>query len=679
MGDTRQGFKTTDRLRLEIGTPNVNPANGTRNLIRNPSGERGPWGWHVTSTSGRLTSNRSAKDYRAGGTLTFTSVASVDAATVTEFESEAWDVTPGHYAGGQFRLVTTPNSGTSLSVRLVFRDAAGQQIGTGSPMAMASGAVPSVYGLPLAQAPAGTATVHIRFALTRTNTGLRTFAFREVMLATHTSSAEVNSPAFREPLTWTNVLLPTLEVETDRTPLGLGVLAARIRATSLDPATSTLVRPGRPIRLMAYATTGTMGWEPLFWGKIHEGQTSYDHAYHDPEKRALIEITAVDAGQPLANTSAPGSVRQIRDLREGLRNTGVPFELDTSTENYATSPAVLAVNENASLLDQIALTRDTNRSYAAVTRFGVLRAIDRQYMNVDNLTTSPHDPMVATFDPADYNADAVIDFDTKRLVNNVLIQCLYIKEDGTTTDGVFGPYVDAASVREWGAFAETYTIVGVEDDASLDFRAGEILAETATPTRRLSEITFPVTNPTSHFHVSFDTDRRVHLDLLDRVTVNNPAAGISGEHRVAGIKHTITPDKWLVTLSFGSQAGTPVPRTQAAIPAGQSQLLPDTPWVDVTLLNGYTHFDGPSAPVQYRRKDGRVHFRGLLSGGNANGLDAFILPPGFRGAWVRGNCHWQVTRSDVPMLCRTWTTGAVQPTVAGGYIDLAQISYLAEQ
>lgn len=586
---TRQQFKTVDRLRLEIGAP---PTTGLVNLVPNPSGERGAWGWLVLG--GTLTSNRTAKDYRPGGTLTLSSVASVATGATVEIETEPRDVTPGHYAGGSFRLVTAPNTGTILSARFVFRNGDGAQIAAGSPMTVASGATPGVYGLPLLQAPATAATVHLRITLTNPGTAVRSFAFREAMLATATTSAPVNGPAFVEPLTWTNILAPALNIETDRTPLGLGILSARIRSAALDPATSTLVRPGRQIRLMAYST-GPLEWEPLFWGKIHDGKTTYDPAYPVVDKRALIAISATDADDDLANTSSPGSYRQIRSIREKVRNTGVPFEIDTSTANTATSDTLVAVNENASVLDQIALTRDTARSYAAVTRFGVLRAIDRQYMNgIDNQTSSPHDPMVATFTPADYNADAVIDFDTKRLVNVVLIQCRYIKEDGTTTDGVFGPYTDQKSVREWGAFQRTYTIAGLEDSATLKFRAGEILKETATPTRRISELTFPVADEAG-FYNSLGSNLRVHLDLLDRVTVQNTPLGINAVHRVAGIKHRITPNKWLCTLAFGSEAGTPSARPLAPLPVTQPGAT--SPEVVPTFLNGCTNAGDGSAVV----------------------------------------------------------------------------------
>ena len=672
---TRQGFKTVDRLRLEIGAP---PTTGLRNLIRNPSGERGAWGWHVTD-SGQLTSNRTAKDYRPGGTLTFSHVSS-PSTTVVQFESEAWAITPGHYAGGSFRLTTNgPNLGTTLWARLVFRDAAGQQIGAGSPAQIGNGAAASVYGFPLAQAPTGSVSVHLRFELTRTTTGSRSFSFREVMLATSTTSADVNGPAFVEPLVWTDVLAPALSIETDRTPLGLGVLSARIRSANLDPATNDLVRPGRPIRLMAYATGG-LGWEPLFWGKIQDGRTSYDPAYPIEDKRALVQITATDAADELANTPEPGSHKQIRSIRNKIRDTGVPFEIDTSTANTSASDTLLAVNENASVLDQIALTRDTARSYAAVTRFGVLRAIDRQYMNgIDNQTSSPHDPMVATFTEADYNADAAIDYDTRRLVNTVLIQCRYIKEDGTTTDGVFGPYVDSASVQEWGAFSQTYTIAGVEDSASLAYRAGEILKETATPSRRVSEITFPVTHSSSHFHVGSTSERRVHLDLLDRVTVQNPTSGISAEHRVAGIRHTITPEKWLVRVSFGSQAGTPTPRPQAAIPVGQPANLPDTPWVDLPLTGGWVAFDAARVP-QYRRENGWVKFRGIARDG-ATGPMSYI-PDGFGPEpTVYAEHHFPVAANAAFGCVRVGRTNGVTVldliTGSNVWVDLCAVTYRA--
>jgi hypothetical protein len=656
---------------LEIGAP---PATGLRNLIRNPSGERGAWGWHVTD-AGTLSSNKGAKDYRPGGTLTFSSVAAVAPGVVTRFESEAWAIAPGQFAGASFWLVTAASAGTIVSYKMVIRDAAGQEIYAGSPNT--TGTAGSKYGVPTtAAAPAGSASVHLRFDVTNPGTAVRSFAFREAMLVVGASGAAVNSPNFAEPLVWTDVLAPALNVETDRSPLGLGILSARIRSASLDPATNTLVRPGRPIRLMAYST-GALGWEPLFWGKIQDGRTSYDPAYPIASKRALIEISATDAGDELANTPEATSHRQIRSIRNKVRDTGVPFEIDTTTDNKNESDTIVATNENSSVLDQVALTRDTARSFAAVTRFGVLRAIDRQYMNVDNLTSSPSDPLMSNFTTTDYNADAVIDYDTRRVVNTVLIRCLYIKDDGTTTDGVFGPYVDAASVQEWGAFQSTYTIAGVEDETSRKFRAGEILKETKTLTRRVSEITFPVTDEPA-FYNNLGSDLRVHLDLLDRVTVANPTAGISGEHRVAGIKHVITPTKWLVKVRFGSQAGTPAPRSQAAVPIGQPENLPDTPWVALPLINGWTNYGSGYTVAQYRRLRGVVYLRGLVVGTARTQGHLATLPAGFRH--TGGTQLWWVSADPSGSRVDTQDPGYVVWSAGGttAYVSLSGISYPAE-
>lgn len=114
------------------------------------------------------------------------------------------------------------------------------------------------------------------------------------------------------------------------------------------------------------------------------------------------------------------------------------------------------------------------------------------------------------------------------------------------------------------------------------------------------------------------------------------------------------------------------------IPTSVALNSPDTGWITPTLLNGFTHYDGGTAPHQYRRFNGTVHFRGLLGGGNGPNLDAYSLDPGYRGYWLRGNCHFQTTRGDVAFLVRVWNTGAVQPSLNGSYIDLANITFIAD-
>lgn len=104
----------------------------------------------------------------------------------------------------------------------------------------------------------------------------------------------------------------------------------------------------------------------------------------------------------------------------------------------------------------------------------------------------------------------------------------------------------------------------------------------------------------------------------------------------------------------------------------------DTGWITPTLTGGWEHFDGSGAPAQYRRKGGVVYLRGLLRGGSG-GATAFQLPPGFRGAWLRGNSHWPVVNTDGYGFCRVWSDGQVAPAAPGTYVDIGSISFIAEQ
>jgi len=146
---------------------------------------------------------------------------------------------------------------------------------------------------------------------------------------------------------------------------------------------------------------------------------------------------------------------------------------------------------------------------------------------------------------------------------------------------------------------------------------------------------------------------------------------------VTSVEHTIEsePRKWLVTLGFTTAGSVASPTVAPDVQTSPG--FGDTAWITPTLENGWTHFDGLGAPVQYRRLGGVVYLRGLVTGG-AGGTQAFALPPGFRGGWLRGNSHWPVVNTDGSGFVRVWTNGSVGPAQSGTYIDLGSISFIAE-
>jgi hypothetical protein len=80
------------------------------------------------------------------------------------------------------------------------------------------------------------------------------------------------------------------------------------------------------------------------------------------------------------------------------------------------------------------------------------------------------------------------------------------------------------------------------------------------------------------------------------------------------------------------------------------------PWINITLLNSWTYFGAPYATAQYYKdKEGVVHVKGLVTGGNpAVGVVLFNLPAGYRpterrimSGLTNGAANGVTTRIDV--------------------------------
>lgn len=180
---------------------------------------------------------------------------------------------------------------------------------------------------------------------------------------------------------YTNIIGPTHEIKIVREGLNVGTLNATILDTSLDPSTADLIRPGRKCRLMVFSD-GSGTWEPLYTGKINEADVTYDLKATDPNKVSRIFISAVDNTATLANTSRPDGVGTIAALPYVLEGAGVPWNVN-GNGNQVSSAVVVSNNDNASALDQIAITRDSKSGYAWIDRNNVLQAWDPASINPD--------------------------------------------------------------------------------------------------------------------------------------------------------------------------------------------------------------------------------------------------------------------------------------------------------
>lgn len=621
---TRQAFTSTNVLRLEVGAP---PATGLRNLLKNPHGLRGPWGWLTPGPT------IAATTYMLGATVT-------ESFTVTpalRFRSDSVDplmnfatsepepVTVGQYASAQVRLAALFGAGRSAELSIVFFDKAGVQIGGRNVVtAIPNGAaLNSVHTTAPVVIPALTAYASVRVDAVFGSAGTRGFDINQAMLTTGATSGAVTGYAFVEPFTYTDILAPAYALDVAREGLSVGTLTASIRDTTLDPAlAASLIKPGRPIRLMARTSDAagalTSVYEPLFVGEIKHAAVKYDLLAQPATKRANITLTAVDGTARAANFMQPQTVASIADLSFTLEGCGVPFEVNNIASLAPGSPTVVATNPNATVLDQVATTRDTKLAHAWASRWGVLKAKEPASMSAT---------VMATLTEADYRADLDIGFDTARCINTVTVKRLAIV-GGETVETVFGPYVDDASVRDWGVFAEEFTVAGLSDAAVATYGAS-ILAANATPQVTVNSAVLPIVDNADLRTASGPYQHRAHLDIGDRVTISNTTAALTKTLRITSVRHAITPTKWLTTLGFATTGGVSLPSPAPTLPDGAAT-FPDTDWTPVTFIpaNGWSNLAGWQG-VQYCRRNGIVYLQGTGVPGT-NAVAAFTLPAGFR-------------------------------------------------
>lgn len=404
------------------------------------------------------------------------------------------------------------------------------------------------------------------------------------------STATSSNLAYIEPVPYVNVLGPTHDIKVVREALNVGTLSATILDATLDPSTDDLIRPGRRVRLTAYWTNGDV-WMPVFTGKATEASVTYelkDPAVPD-SKRARISLTAVDATADLANQQRSEGVENIADLPYVLEGCGVPWNVNGSG-NQVPSATVVAVNDNASALDQIAITRDTNLGYAWVDQYGVAQVWDSASMG--SSWTSYIEAWVNDY------TDLDIDYDTDRCINEVNVKFLrYNPSTGQTEEVPYGPYRDETSIAEWGVRSATFTIQGsAEETAGIPAYAASILAANATPQVRVNTMTVPITE---NWHLSYFVAMNGYDLLYSDAYIEKPhdasiAPGAGPNFDTLGItriEYSITPEKWLVKYGFEAQGSVaspqfvPSPNTGAG---GQTigQLL--RPVGEITMFGGST-------------------------------------------------------------------------------------------
>lgn len=572
----RQDFHTKDRLRLEVGRRPYPAGHASRNVLKNPNGVLGAWGWLTPSVDTRLVGG--AADQLAGAGFFLESAGAGTDPWIAV--SEATPATPGSYWQASFRLTQATTVGMGVRLQVQWLDTNGATIGQGGAYDFGSGqAVNSRPATTAALAPAGTAYAQVRIDLLWLTTGpARVLWFDRVMFSQTSSGAA--APAYQEPYAYTDVLGSAHRIVVDRAGLNLGTLSADIADSALDPADSDLIRPGNPVRLLAATAEDAGVFLPIYTGEILNGTVRYQLLDKRETKRARIVLSAVDATKPLANQKQDAGVGSVHELQYLMEGAGVPWSIDNSTEHNYGAAVVRSRNENASVLDQIASTRDTVHGYAWVSRFGVLHANGPLTMSQDTAIAFTED---------DYAPDIDVDFDTARVINEVTVKMLSLDAEGKTVETVYPVVRDETSIREWGRYYSEFTVQATQSSAAGQAAdaatfANAVLAANATPTRAVRSLSFKVKDSAGYpgdFRTGYVDPgeyiyhRRVFLDLYDRVTVSNSRAGlVAAPSYVASLRHEITATSWSVTVGFDAVGGVAAPTAAPELPVQAKAVYP---------------------------------------------------------------------------------------------------------
>lgn len=441
------------------------------------------------------------------------------------------------------------------------------------------------------------------------------------------------------PIPFINVLGPTHDLTITRESLNVGTLVAHIVDAALDPSQTPALRPGRACRLIAFSTV-TNTWQYVFSGQVQGAQVDYELAEPEASKRVRIELTAVDAAKTLANTKRSNGVATIDELPDVLEGAGVPWNVNGSGAGVPGSTTV-ATNDNASALDQVAVTRDSVLGYAWVDRAGVLQAWDRSKILAR--------PSVGALTETAYN-DVRTGYNTADLINEVTIKFLRLNPDDNTTDTIdYGPYRNDPSILQWGVSSAEFTIQGIaEETADLKEYADAVLVANSTPAVKLNTMRLTVDLAADWSGVP-SASWYAFLDLYDNVTVSCARASIANAPmRVRGITHTISgPDSlWTMDVDFAGDVVASPSFIPTPTVGGEGKTIGELlrPVGEVTMWfgqksaipAGWLPCDGSPIPAEYTELKALLLAAGLSGTLTPNFTDVFPIGAGTKNLGTSG-------------------------------------------
>lgn len=413
----------------------------------------------------------------------------------------------------------------------------------------------------------------------------------------------------------------------ERAELDISTFTGRLVDVALSPARAgSVVRPGRRFKVSALGADGVT-WRRLFTGTLGPASVAYEplederRAARDPGRALNINVTGSGNESVLAQAARPAVTATPAHLTDlALAGAGVPWNVDGNT-GVVSAVSSLATSENATALDQVALTRDTVSGLARVNAEGTLEFF-----------TTPPATIAGTLDEEAYTADGLtVSYDTTRVINSVTIVRMIRATDGSTEERQHGPYENSASIKAWGRQSATVTIASAPNDtADADVRAAAILAANAEPELIIEEAS--VNSADVRAHAFYELYDLLHLQAA---TIDG---AIEHDARIVSIRHEITTERrrhanwgnWRTTYGFMMAGAIASPAILPPLAAAS-----ESGWQDLPLALGFIQASGPSDKCQFRGEGPWTIVRGHVEaedGAFSAGATQVVanLPEGYR-------------------------------------------------
>lgn len=404
-----------------------------------------------------------------------------------------------------------------------------------------------------ATVPAGAAFVTLNMRLiwpvdAPTVTVVQRFSRMLVQLGTATTVQPEEFPVMR------NIFDTSSTLTIERHAMDASSITLVTPDPTYDPAVSTVLRKGA--RVEAYIALNNLivpeNLERLFTGKIEDVSAVYPR--HNGRPAPITTITISDGMADLAATPRRGGYADLVALPNVLEGSVVPWNVTGQTGQSAAANVPDWTNENASALDQVAITRDTHHAYAWLDRFGVFNVHAGGAGGTIDTYTRDFD-----VDDSNFSATAEPELSTDAVINTIMITALRQVGD-QTEEWKYGPYVDRASADIYGEHLAEFTL-GVPAGTAVgatywDAFVAEVFARNATPRKGYKVLPFSIDG--NYNSLYFAT-----VDLGDQLNLTSPDAGFVDEpFRVTDLVHTITQRDWLLELETTTPDSVAAPTAQ---------------------------------------------------------------------------------------------------------------------